>query len=148
MRLIAPFVILALLISLGVIAQESMLPQDDFPRDVTELSAEEMKSLWKELEKKSTAYARPPLRRKTELDQRDYSGEWIEENGNKICDGYLTRKADEQYCSKEIPNDWLSFEFDGETYYVAPLENGQCPSFERLRLADSSRPPGNTLEGW
>ena len=45
MRLIAPLLVLALLYSLGVVAQESAQSQDSFPKDVTELSPEEPESL-------------------------------------------------------------------------------------------------------
>jgi len=48
-------------------------------------------------------------------------GAWRVENGAKICDGYMTRIEDEDYCAAEIPRDWIAREFDGETYYVQPL---------------------------
>lgn len=48
-------------------------------------------------------------------------GEWIEENGSKICIGFLTRVADEDFCASTIPSDWERFEFNGHTYYVQPL---------------------------
>ena len=48
-------------------------------------------------------------------------GEWIEENGSKICVGFLTRVADEDFCASTIPSDWEPFDFNGHTYYVQPL---------------------------
>ena len=49
------------------------------------------------------------------------SGKWIDKDGAKICDGYLTRRADQDFCAAEIPADWVPFEFDGTTYYIQPL---------------------------
>ena len=49
------------------------------------------------------------------------SGKWIERNGSRICDGYLTRRKDQDFCAAEVPEDWVPFEFAGKTYYVQPL---------------------------
>lgn len=54
-------------------------------------------------------------------DQPEYSGEWIEQDGMRTCDGFLTRVENEDFCAAEVPTDWRSFEFDGRTYYVQPL---------------------------
>ena len=48
-------------------------------------------------------------------------GEWVEENGSKICIGFLTRFEDEDFCAAEIPRDWEPFEFNGHWYYMQPL---------------------------
>lgn len=48
-------------------------------------------------------------------------GTWREENGSRICDGYMTRFENEDYCSSTIPDGWVPFEYDGETYYAQPL---------------------------
>lgn len=48
-------------------------------------------------------------------------GEWVEENGSKICMGFLTRFEDEDFCAAAIPADWDPFEFNGHTYYMQPL---------------------------
>ena len=48
-------------------------------------------------------------------------GNWREENGVRICDGYMTRFKDEDYCASQIPEDWVPFQFDGETFYIQPL---------------------------
>ena len=48
-------------------------------------------------------------------------GNWRYEDGARICEGYLTRYEDEDYCASEIPDDWEPFEYDGRTYYVQPL---------------------------
>lgn len=49
------------------------------------------------------------------------TGEWIEQDGSKICVGFLTRVADENFCASKIPSDWEPFEFNGHTYYAQPL---------------------------
>lgn len=49
------------------------------------------------------------------------AGEWRNESGMLICDGYMTRFADQDYCAAEVPEDWTEFEFDGRKYYVQPL---------------------------
>lgn len=51
------------------------------------------------------------------------SGEWTRKGAVRACDGYLTRYADEDFCSPEVPRDWVPFTFDGEEYYVQPLKN-------------------------
>ena len=48
-------------------------------------------------------------------------GMWQEKNGSKFCDGYITRFENEDYCSAKIPEGWVPFQFNGETYYVQPL---------------------------
>lgn len=55
------------------------------------------------------------------VDQPEFSGEWIERDGVRTCDGFLTRIENEDFCSAEVPTDWRPFEFDGRTYYVQPL---------------------------
>ena len=50
-----------------------------------------------------------------------FSGEWEKRDGEWVCDGYLTRDEDEVHCSAHVPDDWIPFEFEGRTYYVAPL---------------------------
>jgi hypothetical protein len=58
---------------------------------------------------------------------RILSGEWRVDNGQRICDGYLSRVEDEDFCVAEVPDDWEPFEYEGQTYYVQPLadKNGQ-----------------------
>lgn len=48
-------------------------------------------------------------------------GEWRDENGARVCDGYMTRFADQDYCAAEVPEDWVLFEFNGEDLYIQPL---------------------------
>jgi hypothetical protein len=48
-------------------------------------------------------------------------GMWREKNGSKICDGYMTRFENEDYCSAKVPEGWVPFQYNGETYYVQPL---------------------------
>lgn len=50
------------------------------------------------------------------------SGNWIVEDGVRVCDGYLVRNADQDYCAAEVPDDWVPREFDGQKYYVQPLK--------------------------
>ncbi len=46
---------------------------------------------------------------------------WVERDGTLVCEGYMTRYADERFCASEVPHDWRAFEFNGQTYYVQPL---------------------------
>ncbi len=64
------------------------------------------------LPKQSDVEAKPPPK---------LSGEWKTENGSLDCDGFLTRVANEDFCSVEVPEDWRPFQFNGKTYYVQPL---------------------------
>ena len=49
------------------------------------------------------------------------SGNWHIQNGIRVCDGYIVRNANEEYCASEIPEDWVPYSFDGQEYYVQPL---------------------------
>lgn len=58
------------------------------------------------------------------------SGQWVERDGQIVCDGYLTRFDNQDYCAAEVPADWRPFTFDGELYYIQPLgsvEQGISP---------------------
>ncbi len=48
-------------------------------------------------------------------------GMWREQNGSKICDGYMTLFEHENYCSAKVPEGWVPFQLNGETYYMQPL---------------------------
>ena len=50
-----------------------------------------------------------------------YSGKWLEQNGARVCDGFLTRRADEDFCMARVPDDWVAFKYDEQIYYVQPL---------------------------
>jgi hypothetical protein len=39
------------------------------------------------------------------------------------CDGYLTNNPAENFCSKTVPADWTSHEFNGEVFYLVPLNH-------------------------
>ena len=52
------------------------------------------------------------------------TGEWVEKDGSRFCNGYMTRVEGEDFCVSEIPEDWVPFEFDGQTYFVQPLADG------------------------
>ena len=48
-------------------------------------------------------------------------GEWKLRDGVRMCNGYLTRVEDEDFCAKSVPQDWEKFDFNGQTYYRVPL---------------------------
>ena len=48
-------------------------------------------------------------------------GTWYDQNGSRICKGFLTRNINEDFCAAEVPIDWVPFEFNGQTYYMQPL---------------------------
>jgi hypothetical protein len=50
-----------------------------------------------------------------------YTGEWIQRNGERVCDGYMTRDESEEYCVADVPEDWQQFLFEGQAYYRQPL---------------------------
>ncbi len=54
-------------------------------------------------------------------------GVWREERGSRICDGYMTRYENEDYCASQIPDDWVPFQFNGRKYYVQPLAGKPDP---------------------
>lgn len=58
-------------------------------------------------------------------DHMPRSGEWVDKDGVLQCDGYMTRRADQDYCSAETPEDWVPFTFDGKKYYMQPLTESQ-----------------------
>lgn len=53
------------------------------------------------------------------------SGRWRYENGATVCDGYMTRFRDQDFCSSEAPDDWVPFEFDGQRFYLHRLAASQ-----------------------
>ena len=56
-------------------------------------------------------------------------GTWRQEGDARICDGYMTRFSDVDYCAAQVPDDWEPFEFDGTIYFVQPLADaGALPS--------------------
>ena len=52
-----------------------------------------------------------------------FPGEWVEKDGSRYCNGYLTRVESEDFCVSDVPSDWVPFEFDGQTYFVQPLSD-------------------------
>jgi len=50
-----------------------------------------------------------------------FPGEWVEKDGSRYCNGYMTRVESEDFCVSKVPSDWVPFEFDGQTYFVQPL---------------------------
>ncbi|TDJ38439.1 MAG: hypothetical protein E2O53_00305 [Gammaproteobacteria bacterium] len=37
------------------------------------------------------------------------------------CDRYMTSRYDEDFYAAKVPDQWISFEYHGETYYMQPL---------------------------
>jgi hypothetical protein len=42
-------------------------------------------------------------------------------NGEQLCDGYLVRRIDQNYCADKVPEDWVRREFNGRAYHFQPL---------------------------
>lgn len=59
------------------------------------------------------------------VDHAPRPGKWVEKDGVIDCDGYMTRRADQDYCSAEIPEDWVPFTYDGKEYYMQPLTDSR-----------------------
>lgn len=55
------------------------------------------------------------------------SGDWVEKDGVLTCDGFMTRRDDQDYCSPVLPEDWVPFEYDGEIYFLQPLRGDAAP---------------------
>ena len=85
------------------------LPADRFA------GGSDLEQLWKALppELRSRLAERKPTDRSKPGRYRDSSF--------ASCTDYLTRAESEDFCSSAVPEDWTSFEFEGETYYVQPL---------------------------
>ena len=66
------------------------------------------------------------------------SGKWVQKDGILTCDGFMTRRADQDYCSAEVPGDWVPFEFDGQVYFLQPLQG----SVERQLRSIPQAPSG------
>ena len=121
MQFLTHALMIALFVPLVVVAQDETEPEDQPLEETEELSPEEFDRFLQELEEHG--FARVPKKPQPEQGQREFSGKWIEEGGERYCDGYLTRNADEAYCSADIPEDWRPFEFNGDTFFVTPLRN-------------------------
>ena len=99
-------ILLALVLSTGLADEPAEASEDSISEPDLELTSEQPK-LFGDPSAKET-------------------GEWIEKDGMRVCDGYLTRFENEDYCAAEVPSDWQPFEFNGRTYYVQPLmDKGQ-----------------------
>ena len=59
-------------------------------------------------------------------------GVWIEKDGSRICDGYLTNNEGVDFCSATVPKDWKSFTYDGLEYFYQPL-SGWFPVQQRCQ---------------
>jgi hypothetical protein len=51
----------------------------------------------------------------------EWPGRWRYERGARICDGYLTSDATEEFCAASPPASWREFEFQGETFFAHRL---------------------------
>ena len=49
------------------------------------------------------------------------SGEWHLQDGELVCDGFLARSTDGDFCADEVPEDWAPRKFNGQVYYVQPM---------------------------
>jgi len=94
-------IFLAVVLSTGLADEPAEAPENSTSEPDLELTSEQLKLLGDPSTKES--------------------GEWIEEDGMRVCDGYLIRFENEDYCAAEVPPDWQPFEFNGRTYYVQPL---------------------------
>ncbi len=111
-------ILLALVLSTGLADEPAEAPEDSTSEPDLELTPEQPKLFGdpSARENGSVPLDSPPR----------LSGEWIEGDGVRVCDGYLTRFENEDYCAAEVPSDWQPFEFNGRTYYVQPLmDKGQ-----------------------
>jgi len=87
------------------------------------LTPEQLERLEELMARENRGFVIPPRNAGRPGDRPDYSGEWTDHGGIKECDGYLTRFEDEEFCSSEIPSDWVPFAFEGRTFYVQPLSD-------------------------
>jgi hypothetical protein len=97
----------------------SCLVQEEIGTDGATASVQEPSSSQDRRSEPAAPDQRAPRERETP--ERPYSGEWIERDGSRFCDGYLTRRADQDFCVAKVPDDWVPFEFGGKTYYMQPL---------------------------
>ncbi len=94
-------ILLAVVLSTGLADQPAEAPEDSTSEPDLELTPEQLK-----------LFGDPSAKE---------AGEWIEKDGMRVCDGYLTRFENKDYCAAEVPSDWQPFEFNGRIYYVQPL---------------------------
>ncbi len=130
MKRVAVLLITVLFFSQSALAEEPESSPEKLPDNVREWTPEEIEALRREMEaqfpkllgREQGFVVVPPG---TVLDENPpkLPGKWKEVDGARICDGYLTRIAGDEYCSAEIPSDWGHFEFDGRKYYFAPISD-------------------------
>ncbi|MDJ0908577.1 MAG: hypothetical protein QNI99_05265 [Woeseiaceae bacterium] len=97
--------ILALVAALGLCACQAEIVQPEMPEQTEADVQQELDARMAE----ALAY----------LERNE--GNWVRRGGALVCEGYMTRYADEDYCASEVPDDWRPFELNGEIYYVQPL---------------------------
>lgn len=122
--------ITCLTLSQATVGEEPSVPAGDLPDGGRELSREELESIYRELDEqdrglqsRGRGFVVVPPGSAGDEDPPKFSGEWKEVDGARVCDGYLTRISDDEFCSAEIPADWRRFEFDGKTFYIAPTSD-------------------------
>ena len=121
MQLFTRAILIALFLPFAVVAEDNGETDENLLDDIEELLPEEFERYLRKLEEQG--FAKLPTGPEPGQEEREFSGKWIQQDGVRYCDGYLTRNADEEYCSANVPEDWRPFEFDGVTYFVAPLRN-------------------------
>ncbi len=96
-------------------------PEESTSEPPDKLTPEQLKLLYKYMAREKRGFVIPPKTTMPWEDRPKFTGDWIERDGVRTCDGYLTQIENEDYCEAEVPADWLPFEFDGRTYFVQPL---------------------------
>ena len=115
-------ILLVVVFSSGYADEPAETPEDSTTEPSPELTPEQLKLLFDELmAREKRGFVIPPKSTTPLEDRPKFSGEWIERDGLRTCDGYLTRVENEDYCAAGVPADWQPFEFDGRTYYIQPL---------------------------
>lgn len=116
------YFLVLLVFSIPTFAEEPPEPVDETVIGVPDPTQEEVEELFRELEINSHEFAVVPHSSSSKDDPPNYSGKWIEEDGERVCDGYLTRTVEDAFCSKEVPAEWSKREFNHRTYYIAPIQ--------------------------
>jgi len=105
MKMLTRFgLLLAVVIVLAACQSEVDAPTPEVQIEVLDFSPEHMDALKRFLAEKNVG-----------------EGNWAEKDGVLVCEGFLTKFENDDYCSSEVPEDWVPFEYQGQEYYVQPL---------------------------
>ena len=101
----------ALIVLLGVFSstnadEPAKDPEESTSEPSSELTPEQLELLYEHMAREKRGFVIPPKTTMPLEDQPEFSGEWIERDGMRTCDGYLTRIENEDYCEAENPADW------------------------------------------